>query len=74
MEPVNKKRKLTLPNIKSIPFMLCEICKIPVYNYGECQTWIYCGYDCYSVLMLNYTIDNEYKSFNEYFLKNELKK
>ena len=68
MEPVNKKRKLTLPHLQLIPFMLCEICKIPVYNYRDCHTWIYCGYDCYSVLMLNYTIDNnEYKSFNEYF-------
>ena len=72
MESATTKRKLNITHLQPIPFMLCEICKIPVYNYRDCQTWIYCGYDCYSVLMLNYTIDNnDYKSFNEYFFKNE---
>ena len=54
MEPANKKRKLILSHLQPIPFMLCEICKMPVYNYRECQTWIYCGCDCLSVLLLQY--------------------
>ena len=62
MEPTNKKRKLTLPHLQQIPFMLREICKIPVQNYRECQTWIYCGYDCLSVLLLQY--DNEKSTDN----------
>ena len=57
MESNPKKRKLNMIQLQPIPFMLCEICKDKVYNYGECQTWIYCGYDCLSVLLLQY--DNE---------------
>ena len=69
MGSATKKRKLNITQLQPIPYLLCNVCKDKVYNYMECcNQWIYCGYDCYSVLMLNYTIDNnEYKSFNEYF-------
>ena len=35
-----KKRKIASPHLNPIPFMLCEICGVPVYNYRERQTWI----------------------------------
>ena len=48
MEPANKKRKLTLPRLQQIPFMLCEICKnilrwnglswVNVYNLSNAET------------------------------------
>ena len=49
MESNPKKRNLNMIQLQPIPFMLCEICKDKVYSYRECQTWIYCGYDCYYV-------------------------
>ena len=62
MEPATKKRKMNITHLQPIPFMLCEICKDKVYNYRECQTWIYCGYDRLSVLLLQY--DNEKSTDN----------
>ena len=70
MEPSNRRLKLNITHLQSIPHLLCNVCKYKVYNYRDCQTWMYCCYDCWSVLMLNYMINNnEYKSFNEYFKK-----
>ena len=75
MEPAKKKKNINMSHLQQIHYLLCNVCKIPVHNYKECcNQWIYCGYDCWSVLMLNYTIDNEYKSFNEYFFRKMSKK
>ena len=53
-QPPYKKRKITLPRLNPILYLICDICGEKVYNYKTCQTsWIYCRYDCFSVLMLN---------------------
>jgi len=51
-----KKRKLSLslPKLKPILYLNCKICNEKVYQFKPCQNnWIYCSYDCLSVLMLN---------------------
>ena len=36
-EPPNKKRKVSLPRLQSIPYLLCDICNEKVYDYKTCQ-------------------------------------
>ena len=59
-----KKRKISLPRLQPILYLLCDICGEKVYNYGSCQRWIYCSYDCLSVLLLNTINGQENTSFN----------
>ena len=39
------------------------MCGEKVYNYGICQKYIYCSYDCFSILMLNDMNNQEYTNF-----------
>ena len=70
-QPPNKKRKITLdkislPRLKPILYLLCDICREKVYDYKTCQNnCIYCGYDCFSVLMLNNMNNQENTNFND---------
>ena len=60
-QPPNKKRKISLdkislPRLKTILYLLCDICGERVYDYKTSKRQndcIYCSYDCLSVLMLN---------------------
>ena len=65
-EPPVKKRKISLPRLQAIPYLLCDICNEKVYNYVTRQNnCIYCSYDCLSVLMLNNMNNQEYTDFND---------
>ena len=64
-EPPVKKRKILLPRLQAIPYLLCDICNEKVYNYGICQKYIYCSYDCFSFLLLNDIINTEHTKFND---------
>ena len=64
-QPQNKKRKVSLPRLKQILYLLCDICGGKVYDYKTCQNnCIYCSYDCLSVLMLNNMNNQENTDFN----------
>ena len=64
-QPPYKKRKITLPRLKQILCLNCDICNEKVYDYKTCQNnCIYCSYDCLSVLMLNIINNQEYTDFN----------
>ena len=53
-QPPYKKRKISLPRLKPILYLICDVCGEKVYNYKTCQNnCIYCSYDCLSVIMLN---------------------
>ena len=53
-EPPNTKRKISLPRLKQILYLNCDICGEKLYSYKTCQNnCIYCSYDCLSVLMSN---------------------
>ena len=53
-QPSCKKRKISLPILKQILYLNCDIWNEKVYNYKMCQNnCIYCSYDCLSVLMSN---------------------
>ena len=60
-----KKRKISLPRLQTIPYLLCDVCREKVYNYGICQKYIYCSYDCFSILVLNDIINTELTKFND---------
>ena len=70
-EPPSKKRKatlpkITLPSLKTVLYLICDIRGEKVYNYKTCQNnCIYCGYDCFSVLMLNNMNNQENTNFND---------
>ena len=50
----NKKRKISLPTLKPVLYLICDICGEKMYDYKTCRNnCIYCSYDCLSVLMLN---------------------
>ena len=64
-EPSNKKRKVSLPRLKQILYLLCDICGEKVYDYKTSQNnCTYCSYDCLSVLMLNIINNQENTDFN----------
>ena len=69
-QPSSKKRKITLdkisiPRLKPIPYLICDICGGKIYDYKTCQNnCIYCSYNCLSVLMLNSINNQEYTDFN----------
>ena len=64
-QPPYKKRKISLPRLKEILYLNCDICGEKVYNYKTCQNnCIYCSYDCLSVLMLNVINNQENTDFN----------
>ena len=63
-EPPTKKRKFSLLRLQPILFLLCDVCREKVYNYKICQRWVYCSYDCLSVLMLNSINNQENTDFN----------
>ena len=63
---INKKitlDKISLPRLKPILYLLCDVCREKVYNYGICQKYIYCSYGCFSILMLNDMNNQEYTNF-----------
>ena len=65
-EPPYKKRKITLPRLKPILYLICDMCGEKVYNYKTCQNnCVYCSYDCLSVVMLNNTYNQENTDFND---------
>ena len=65
-EPPYKKRKISLPRLKPILYLICDICGEKVYDYKSCQNnCIYCNYDCLSVLMLNVINNQENTDFND---------
>ena len=64
-QPPYKKRKISLPRLKQILYLLCDICGEEVYDCKTCQNnCTYCSYDCLSVLMLNIINNQEYTDFN----------
>ena len=64
-QPPNKKQKVSLPRLKQILYLNCDICGEKVYDYKTCQNnCIYCSYDCLSVLMLNIMNNQQYTDFN----------
>ena len=63
-EPPVKKRKISLPRLQAIPYLLCDICREKVYNYRICQKYIYCSYACFSILMSHDIINTEHTDFN----------
>ena len=36
-----KKRKISLPRLKQILYLNCDICNEKVFNYKTCQTIVY---------------------------------
>ena len=57
--------KISLPRLKPILYLNCEICSTKVYQFKSCQNnWMYCSYDCFSILMLNSINNQEYTDFN----------
>ena len=63
-QPPYKKRKISLPRLKQILYLKCDICGQKVYNYKTCQKYIYCSCECFSVLMLNDMNKQENTSYN----------
>ena len=63
-QPPYKKRKISLPRLKQILYLKCDICGEKVYNYKICQRWVYCSYDCFSILMLTNMNNQENTDFN----------
>ena len=64
-QPPNKRRKISLPRLKPILCLFCDICNEKVYNYKTCQNNCgYCSNDCSSVLMLNNMNNQENTDFN----------
>ena len=58
-QPPYKKQKISLPRLKQILYLNCDICGEKVHDYKTCQNnCIYCRYDCLGVLMLN-SINNQ---------------
>ena len=52
----SKYEQLTIAPIKWLP---CNICNRRVYHYRECTSqYVYCSYDCFSILMLS--MKNDY--------------
>ena len=69
----NIKKYIPSP-LKKIEYLKCDICHCKVYEYKQCQNnWIYCSYDCLSVLFLNYINEHEcaHSNFTEYFIENK---
>ena len=67
-QPPNKKRKITLdkislPRLNQMLYLVCYVCREKVYNYGICQKYVYCSYDCFSILMLADMNNQEYTNF-----------
>ena len=61
----NKKRKISLPRLQKVLYLICDICGEKVYDYKSCQNYcIYCSYDCFSILMLNIINNQENTDFN----------
>ena len=66
-QPPYKKRKISLPRLKQILFLICDIRGEKVYNYKTCQhNCVYCSYDCLSVLMLKNMNNQENTDFHNY--------
>ena len=64
-QPPFKKRKISLPRLKPILCLMCDICNEKGHNFKTCQNnCIYCSYDCLSVLMLNNMNNQENTAFN----------
>ena len=61
-QPPHKKQKISLPRLKPILYLICDICNEKVYDYKTCQN--NCIY-CLSVLMLNIINNQEYTDFND---------
>ena len=58
--------KISLPRLKPILYLICDICNEKVNDYQTCQNnCIYCSYDCLSALMLNIINNQEYTNFND---------
>ena len=63
-QPPYKKQKISLPTLKQILYLNCDICAEKVYNYKTCRNnFIHWCYDCLSVLMLNNMNNQEYTNF-----------
>ena len=64
-QPPNKNRKVSLPRLKPILYLMCDICGEQVYNYNTCQNYyVYRSYDSLRVLMLNIMNNQENTDFN----------